>query len=694
MIESLEYSVTFSNGRNIARSLNPSPNGTTLIVGKNEAGKSLNLEMLAYALFGTEALRGAASEYSRIKVEAKVVIKHITYTITRTKSDATISDATGILAKGTSPVNQRIQMILGFGLSVFKVSNWCAQGDIQALANMLPTQRRQMIDEVSGLTQLDGVMDWAKSMAKAAKTSAAAIIENLYQPTKPELAEGTLTKAELEKANEDLEARLETRRKMELALAVAPSQPLSPAEAWVMAQPTKPSPVELPIAPEAPEDFDYSQYKSAEYGEWNETSFNNCIPFLTAMPAWLKRKDTLTQMLDMKRSQAKAGGPVEYNEAQLNEFEKAHELNFKVGQKQQLQSKGTVECPNCKHSHYIATELLEQYADVPDEPVSVPLTVAQIKALYKRFELLEEVATLEKELNEFLTERPMPMEDYQVAEHYAAAMVAHKQMVAAYQDNLKNFQDMVSRINSNYDDAITKWKQEVINVDEANKREAQAYKDRQDWYTKAVAQYDLEMQEFSKIKAEYEKLDSSETLKLVKQQLDKHSKAHIEYEALMVKYGEELARYNQSLLKYNELEAKQESYELAGRALKEVKSRVKGYLVPSLSRVASQLLNEMTGGERAVVEISEDFEIMVDGQSLRTLSGSGKDITNLAIRIALGQVLTHKVMPLMMFDEIDAAMDQTRSEYTWQCIQKITPRIGQVLLVSHKDLTSTYRISV
>jgi DNA repair exonuclease SbcCD ATPase subunit len=148
------------------------------------------------------------------------------------------------------------------------------------------------------------------------------------------------------------------------------------------------------------------------------------------------------------------------------------------------------------------------------------------------------------------------------------------------------------------------------------------------------------------------------------------------------------------MARYKELCVQREQYELAGKALKEVKSRVKGYLVPSLSKVASHLLNQMTGGERSVVEISEDFEIVVDGQSLRTLSGSGKDITNLAIRIALGQVLTHKVFPLMMFDEIDAAMDDTRAQYTWDCIQKITPLIGQVLLVSHKDLNSTHRISV
>jgi DNA repair exonuclease SbcCD ATPase subunit len=111
---------------------------------------------------------------------------------------------------------------------------------------------------------------------------------------------------------------------------------------------------------------------------------------------------------------------------------------------------------------------------------------------------------------------------------------------------------------------------------------------------------------------------------------------------------------------------------------------VKQFLVPSLNRVASILLSQMTGGTRTTVMIDEEFEIMIDGQPLNTLSGSGKAVANLAIRIALGQVLTSKVFPIFMADEIDAAMDQERSNFTTDCLRGLSSVISQVILVTHK----------
>jgi len=120
-------------------------------------------------------------------------------------------------------------------------------------------------------------------------------------------------------------------------------------------------------------------------------------------------------------------------------------------------------------------------------------------------------------------------------------------------------------------------------------------------------------------------------------------------------------------------------------ALVELKARVKQYLVPSLNRVASSLLFQMTGGQRGRIEIDEEFNIEVDGLAINKLSGSGKAVANLAIRIGLGQVLTNRVFSVFMGDEIDAAMDADRAGYTAQAMQRLTKHVSQVLLVSHKE---------
>jgi DNA repair exonuclease SbcCD ATPase subunit len=159
------------------------------------------------------------------------------------------------------------------------------------------------------------------------------------------------------------------------------------------------------------------------------------------------------------------------------------------------------------------------------------------------------------------------------------------------------------------------------------------------------------------------------------------------YESLCVKY--QTAKDELTLLTH-----KNAQLELAKKAVKEVKSRVQSHLIPSLNNVASSLMSEMTGGEYTSVVVGDSFEVEVDGQPLRTLSGSAKDLANLTLRIALGRIITHRVMGFMLLDEIDSAMDDTRASYTWDCIERITPQIGQVIQASHKDLTSDNTINV
>ena len=81
-----------------------------------------------------------------------------------------------------------------------------------------------------------------------------------------------------------------------------------------------------------------------------------------------------------------------------------------------------------------------------------------------------------------------------------------------------------------------------------------------------------------------------------------------------------------------------------------------------------------------LVEVDEDFEILIDGQPINTLSGSGKAVANLAVRIALGQILTNKVFSVFFADEVDAAMDDDRSELmvlSWQ--KSFWPELSEIL---------------
>jgi DNA repair protein SbcC/Rad50 len=119
---------------------------------------------------------------------------------------------------------------------------------------------------------------------------------------------------------------------------------------------------------------------------------------------------------------------------------------------------------------------------------------------------------------------------------------------------------------------------------------------------------------------------------------------------------------------------------------------VKQHLVPSLNRVASHLITGMTGGQRQSIVVDEDFDVTVDGQALDTLSGSGKAVANLALRLGLGQVLTNKVFSLFIGDEIDASLDVDRAEQTSSTLNQMKQMLLQIVLVTHKYTEADYCI--
>lgn len=690
MLKSLAFQVTFSTGVSIDRLLTPEQKGSTLITGKNEAGKSLNLEMFAYTLFGSDALRGKLVDYKKLKASSTFEIKGTEYEVFRGKRDAKLLKGTEILAEGVTPVNNRIKEILGFGLDVFKISNWCAQGDIQKLANMMPTERKQMIDEVSGLTQIDSVISWVKDHTKQLRASANAKAEVLVKPVEPTKPEGIASKPDLLSQMAELN-RLNTQRaELKVKVNHKPLEPVKPPEAFAQALPEAPK---ESLAPPLPTEPSFDESKS--YG-WDEISARNCQAFALAMPAWLVRKLKVEAEIDVLQD-----NPVEslgifswgLLDKMVVEHQTFNEQTSLKAEREALEAKGEVECPKCHHSHYIAGELLKAYPTTFD--LVVPkLTLNEISD-QRAFLRWEEKLKKAKEASAVVkAEQPMPEEDFENYRNYQREQTIFQHAMDSFKDSMSKHVAHVAKLKAKDLQAALLWDESVASINRANASRKETFDNLVIKYNEACEQHDHDLVEYQKVLASLEAMESyTETNeKFLKAQEGIDTWTH--YNFSLSRYNRDLVDYKTGYAEYEKLADLQSQYEQAGKALAEVKLRVKGYLVPSLSKVSSQLLSEMTGGERCSIKISEDFEIVVDGQRLQTLSGSGKDIANLAIRIALGQVLTHKVMPIMMFDEIDAAMDDTRASFTWDCIQKVTDRIGQVLLVSHKDLHAQSTIEI
>jgi len=121
-------------------------------------------------------------------------------------------------------------------------------------------------------------------------------------------------------------------------------------------------------------------------------------------------------------------------------------------------------------------------------------------------------------------------------------------------------------------------------------------------------------------------------------------------------------------------------------ALSETRMAIKAFLAPSLSRVASSLISEMTAGKLDTVIVDEEMNVTVNGQDITTLSGAGTTVANLALRIALGQVLVSKVFSVFIGDELDKDMDPERSAATAEALAQLSGHLDQLILITHKDV--------
>lgn len=158
------------------------------------------------------------------------------------------------------------------------------------------------------------------------------------------------------------------------------------------------------------------------------------------------------------------------------------------------------------------------------------------------------------------------------------------------------------------------------------------------------------------------------------------------YDARIESYVKQKLKFEEDSLKVKELEDDLKDLECAINGLDEFKKQVKISVIPSLSRVASELVAEMTEGKFDKVEIDEDFNILVNGKEIYLLSGSEEAVANLAIRLGLSSVLTRKVFNVFIGDEIDASMSEERAEKVCESLDKLKSQIEQIILISHKHI--------
>lgn len=670
--------------------------GLTAITGPNETGKSLILEMIRYALFGSKALRGKASEYGEVEVELEFRVLGDHYRVFRKGDKARLWKNETDLANGTTPVNLRIRKILGYGLDVFDVANCALQKKLTDLTDdMKPSERLTMVDNVVGLTVIDTLKGWIGDQLSTARGQIGvweSVAAGTMMPDVPVCPEGYLSEEVFAEEQKRLLALVEQYREATGVIQMAPPHP-GDAPTWRLPRPAAEYQSLLVDLQRAEQDYEairpYLMQQAPQYDmEWvlarekEHEAYNNYQAVQRELSQYVDPKFTNAE-LDLHQVVHTSILPL-VAESQLLQRQLAA-----------LENSPLHTCPECKtqfHDH--DDEIRKLQAQIDSKQAELDQLPEEVRSLYysKTYIAESNIQSLRTAIHIWEQQKPYveqlkatpavaaPTTTLQQIEQMKAALDHHYRVVVPAHQRGQALQDRIRSV------------REQIMLDPVIlQQDLTMYLQNQTVWEQKTALYN---QMIPKVQAAKEFLSRQANPSPLLDVLYANHHASRNYDKAVQQYAEvstRLAEANQHLAT---LQLRIENLSSAREAINDTKIAVKKYLVPSLNKVASHLVSTMTNGARSHVLVDENFNITVDGQPVYALSGSGRSVTNLAVRLALGQVLTNKRFSIFMADEIDGDMDADRAEYTHQALKNLGGTIQQILLVSHKPVEADHYVTL
>ena len=623
--------------------------GLTAICGKNGGGKTLIVEAISFALFGSKELRGSKSDYSSdLSVELEIEIKGKPYKIVRTLDNCKIND----VVVGTTECNKFIAALLGFGSDVYNFSIYSKQGDLTRLTDVAPAERKACIDALIGAKQIDNVVKNVRAEMNGYRAKAAAFqttldnLPKLVEPVKPasdrKEAEQKLTvvRAAMMEANNLFV------EKHQLEKSVAKLETTLPKKPYGLMPQSK-----LVEATKRISEIENRKFRieslEMELGKYPKTDDSE-LPTKDELDRQTKLNIEWRQKPSMPKPKLT--------------MDEATELRFAWEKRDRWEKSPKTICPKCGCEFSASEEppvpeitkddldeqfyRLSAWTGVPENVESLEkpsMTVNEISAFRRKIEAAENRSRIESELSSISDEGFSELADLKVYLESSEKYWRQMSVVA----EAKNAADAAKARLSQIDSRIA----ELNGVIESLPLEADLEKTVYDW-----TNYELQIKLFEQ--------------------------------------NESLRRSVESDL--NEVVVEADKYEAALAGLIEFKRRVKTFVIPSLESVASKMISEMSAGELNRFEISEDFDILLDGKKICLLSGSEKALANIALRLSLGRVLTRGVISAFIADEIDASMSEERAEEVHSALMRLRGggKLRQIFVITHKSLECDREIEI
>jgi exonuclease SbcC len=158
-------------------------------------------------------------------------------------------------------------------------------------------------------------------------------------------------------------------------------------------------------------------------------------------------------------------------------------------------------------------------------------------------------------------------------------------------------------------------------------------------------------------------------------------------DAVARRRAERTAREEEARLAATELKLDQE----LDRALSNLRTELNAGLRPDLSALASSFLSDLTRGRYTELDLDQDYQVRLldDADARVVISGGEEDVANLALRLAISQMIAARAgqpLSLLLLDEVFGSLDEERRIAVVDLLRSLADRFPQVILVTHIDL--------
>ncbi len=145
--------------------------------------------------------------------------------------------------------------------------------------------------------------------------------------------------------------------------------------------------------------------------------------------------------------------------------------------------------------------------------------------------------------------------------------------------------------------------------------------------------------------------------------------------------------------KLNVLQHERLLHEALDRSFSDLRTDLNAELRPELSGIASRFLSDLTEGRYAELELNEDYAITVleEGIPKPVISGGEEDIANLALRLAISQMIAERsgqALSMLILDEVFGSLDDLRRLRVLDLLRQVLTRFTQIIVISHLETIS------